>query len=269
MTDAEIDHLLDEYVEWMQSWNASANTVKVRRRVMRARLREWGGAAGFTPANIQHWLGSPDLSPWSRATYHAHVKEFCGWLYSTDRLAENPIVGFKAPRSPAHRPRPLSEAEVEVVLTHARGRVRDWIMLALHAGLRAHEIAKIRGEDITAEGIWVEGKGGKQESIPPHSCITEMAQRYPARGYWFPGRKNPHIAPETVTTKVGALLYALGIEGSVHRFRHVYGTRLLRAGVNIRVVQQLMRHSSLETTAAYTAVSDDEKRAAIDRLPQA
>jgi Phage integrase family len=50
----------------------------------------------------------------------------------------------------------------------------------------------------------------------------------------------------------------------VHRCRHVYATRLLRSGVNIRVVQQLMRHASLQTTAAYTAVDEDELRDAVN-----
>ncbi len=56
---------------------------------------------------------------------------------------------------------------------------------------------------------------------------------------------------------------ALGIEGSIHRCRHVFGTRLLRQGVHIRTVQKLMRHASLSTTANYTAVDEDELRAAI------
>jgi integrase/recombinase XerD len=58
----------------------------------------------------------------------------------------------------------------------------------------------------------------------------------------------------------------MGISGSIHRCRRVYGTRLLRAGVNIRTVQQLMRHSNLDTTAAYTAVNEVELRNAIDML---
>ena len=65
---------------------------------------------------------------------------------------------------------------------------------------------------------------------------------------------------------MGKLFTALGISGSIHRVRHVYGTRLLRAGVNIRVVQKLMRHSSLATTATYTAVDESEMRSAIETL---
>jgi len=62
------------------------------------------------------------------------------------------------------------------------------------------------------------------------------------------------------------LFAANGIEGSIHRCRHTYATQLLRAGVNIRVVQELMRHASLTPTQIYTAVDEDERRDAITRL---
>jgi site-specific recombinase XerD len=58
----------------------------------------------------------------------------------------------------------------------------------------------------------------------------------------------------------------LGIEGSTHRCRHVYATRLLRSGANVTGVQRLMRHGSLETTAAYTAVDEGELRGAVKLL---
>ena len=55
-------------------------------------------------------------------------------------------------------------------------------------------------------------------------------------------------------------------EGSFHRCRHTFATRLLQAGVNLRVVQTLMRHDSLSTTAAYLGVLEDERSAAVQLL---
>lgn len=69
-----------------------------------------------------------------------------------------------------------------------------------------------------------------------------------------------------VTRAVRILFDELGIEGATHRTRHSYGTALLRGGANIRVVQELMRHSSLATTAAYLGVDEDERRRAIALL---
>ena len=77
------------------------------------------------------------------------------------------------------------------------------------------------------------------------------------------------VTPTAVSLAVSNLFARLGIEGSLHRCRHTYGTRLLRSGANIRVVQTLMRHSNLTTTAKYTAVDESEQIEAIRRLAAA
>ena len=63
-----------------------------------------------------------------------------------------------------------------------------------------------------------------------------------------------------------SLRKAAGIEGSLHRCRHYFGTELLREGVSTRVIQTLMRHESLATTENYLAVDEAERVAAIRRL---
>lgn len=262
----EYEALIDEYSEWMRSWSASDRTITARQTLIRARLREWG-LAGFTAANVQAFLSNPDLkSKWSRSTYHNHLKSFGEWMVLTGRLAENPLLDVRATKRPPSKPRPLSEDEVARVLAAATGRTLDWIKLALLAGLRASEIAAIRGEDVDPDGIYVIGKGEVPVSLPCHPDLWEMAQRYPRRGPWFPGRVDGHISGQQVSMAVGRLFRSLGIKGSIHRCRHVYGTRLLRRGVHIRVVQKLMRHANLETTATYTAVDENEMRAAINLL---
>lgn len=261
-----MDNVVDAYANWLRSWGASDNTITGRTAVANVILRDYG-LDGITTANLQSYLGRPVLSRWSRATYFSNLKCFCTWLYASGLIESNPVLDLKSPTRPKSLPRPLSEAEVELVLGSADQRMHDWIELALLAGLRAHEIAKIAGQDVTPDGIYVEGKGGTRSTIPVHPAIWAMAQRYPRTGYWFPGRsKGKHIARQTITTQVGLHFRENGVSGSIHRARHVYGTRLLRAGVNIRTVQQLMRHASLQTTAIYTAVDENELRAAIHLL---
>lgn len=260
-----MEEILSEYAEWMRSWGASERTVEARVVMARSRIREWG-LDGFTSANIQTFLARPDLKSWTRSTYHAHLTDICAWLAATGRLDFNPMPDVRKPRKPKGKPRPLSEHEVKRILSVAVSPVRDWILLALLAGLRASEIAKIRGEDVTADGIYVHGKGDKVEILPCHRDLWDVAQQYPRQGYWFPGNDDGHMRSQQVSLIVGRFFDALGIDGSIHRARHVYGTRLLRAGVNIRTVQKLMRHSNLDTTANYTAVDEDELRAAIDLL---
>lgn len=262
------DPIVADYATWLRSWGASRDTVHARSTIAASRLKEWG-VSGFTSDNITTYLADPDFSAWTRATYHAHLTDFCAWLTATERLEVNPMLKVRKPRRPKSQPRPLSEAELARVLAVAEGEVRDWILLALHAGLRAHEIAKIRGEDVSADGVFVMGKGGVPVTLPAHADLHEMRRRYPAQGYWFPGPDRGHIRSQRVSVRVGRLFEKLGLEGAVHRVRHVYGTRMLRLGADIRQVQKLMRHANLDTTAAYTAVDEDALRGVIDRLPSA
>lgn len=259
----ERSEILSGYASWMRSWAASEQTVRARTTLAASRLAVWG-VEGFTAHNVQKFLGSdPTWSKWTRATYRNHLKSFCEFLVAEGLLEVSPMADVRKVVRPGPAPRPLSEEEVVRVMATAQGRTRDWLVLALLAGLRVHEMAKIRGEDVTTEGLRVVGKGGKQAVLPTHPDIWAMTRRYPREGYWFASPYGAHITPQTITALVTELFSSLGIEGSIHRCRHVYGTRLLRAGVNIRTVQKLMRHSSLETTAAYTAVDEDELQRAI------
>lgn len=255
--------IVEQYGAWLASWSPSARTVKSRKTLAANRLRAWG-LDGFTADNIQPWLS--EYRGWSRATYYSHMKDFCAWLVAAGHLAEDPMPEVRAPKRPGSIPRPLAEVEVDRVLNAATGEMRDQILLALLTGLRAHEIAKIRGEDVTEAQLYVEGKGEVRASLPTHPDVWAMAQRYPASGYWFPGRADGHVSANLISQNVGKLFRSLGISGSIHRCRHTYGTRLLRDGANIRVVQRLMRHSSLATTEVYTQVTDGDMRDAIGRL---
>jgi integrase len=257
---------VDAYEEWLRSW-ASERTTAARVRLARNRLAAWHGLDGFTRDNIQRYLGRPELrSPWSKSTYHAHFRDFCAWAVAAGLLEEDPMGAVRRTKRPRSNPHPLSEVEAERVLSAASGDMRTWVLLALFAGLRAHEIAKIRGEDVTEHCIYVQGKGGVRAELPTHPEIWARAQDYPRYGYWFSGSDDGHLRAGTLSARVGMFFGGLNIEGGVHRCRHLYCTRLLRTGVNIRTVQRLMRHASLETTAAYAAVDENEMRDAIGRL---
>ncbi len=261
--------LVTQYEMYLRSWQASETTIKARLVFARSRLKSWG-VDGFTRARITQFLavgmdGQP-RKKWTTATYHNHLKDLCAFLVAAGLIEESPMPDIKRAARPGKRPRPINEEELERVIHLAEGQVCDWIILASYAGLRSFEVAKVRGEDFTDEGLYVYGKGGKEATLPIHPLIAEMRERYPARGFWFPGNVDGHVSPKRVTETVSVLFTAVGIDGSIHRCRHSYATRLLRAGVNIRVVQRLMRHSSLETTAGYLAVLGDEEREAILRL---
>lgn len=259
-----------EYEQWLRSW-ASERTVAARVTLAGNFLSEYG-LNGVTATNIQKFLGKPTpkgapLSKWSKATYHSHFTDLCKFLVAAEYLAESPMGDVRAVQRPKPSPRPLTTQEAERVLAVVEGNVRDWLLCAMLAGLRVSEIAKLRGEDINPDGIYVRGKGDVQAVLPCHPDLWEMAQRYPRQGYLWPGQSDGHIHRNSITNTVGSVFRSLGIVGSIHRGRHYYATSLLRNGAHVRRVQKLMRHSNLETTATYTAVDEDELRTAVNLLP--
>lgn len=259
--------LLEQYETSLRSWSTSERTITARVHFAKARSREWGDLTKVTSEMIRSFLASPaHRSSWTKATYHAHLRSLFGWLADQGHIDQDPMQEVRRTKPPRGNPHPLSDAEVDRIKENARGRILVWFQLALLAGLRAHEIAQLRGEDVTERSIWVEGKGDVRTMIPTHAEIWRIAQTMPTRGYWFPDRHGGHVSANTVSTQTGQLFRQLGIDGSIHRARHVYGTRLLRSGVHIRTVQKLMRHADLATTALYCAVDEDELRAGINKL---
>lgn len=252
------------YGDWLTGRGLSQTTIHARTKFYRSRLREWG-SWDQPPTVLGTWLAG--YEGWTRLTYHNHLTSVYDWLLVEGRIAENPMASIRKPPSPRPRPRPLTDEQMARAMGEASARTRAFLLLGYLAGLRAFEIAKIHGRDVDADQIEIMGKGGKAEAVPTHPVIWELAQTYPRDGYWFPGRGvRRHIRSADVTDAVGRLFRSIGVEGATHRARHTFGTRLLRGGANLRVVQDLMRHASLATTALYLGVDEDERWTAINGL---
>lgn len=146
------------------------------------------------------------------------------------------------------------------------------ILLAAFAGLRVHEIAKIRGEDVDpmALTLRVTGKGKLTATLSIHPLLIEEAKGMPRRRWWFPAnvtRRGEHVHRKAVTDIIGQAMERAGIPGgTAHRLWHWYGTRLVADGTDLRAKQTLLRHANLNTTAIYSQVSDPKRSEAIDRL---
>lgn len=258
--------MLLDYSMWMKSWGASQRTIDARLTTLRALVRAQGPTRLLGPAEIAEFLSADHLAPWSRRTYYNTLASFYGWAVDTGRLERDPMQGMRKPVTPKGLPRPLTDDEVDRVLAAAKGNVREWFLLGLLAGLRAHEIGKVHDGDVTVSTIKVIGKGRKEAHLPTHPELWEIAKTKRS-GYWYPTRSEiGHVRSASVSRGVARLFADLGIEGSIHRARHTYGTRLLRGGVNLRVVQTLMRHESLATTQLYLEVTEDERMNAIHAL---
>jgi integrase len=263
---------LTDFELWLRANGCAKSTIRDRIKHVEDFTRHHPSFPHVRPMHVTAWLGREALAPWSRATYYGHLKSYFIFAVENDILTVDPMARMRRPHVPQGKPRPLTPAEVDLALTASRGNrnanVGAWLTLALYAGLRCHEIAKLKGQDITQDTIYVVGKGGTAAEIPTHPLIWALALDRPRTGWWFPSTQSSlgHVRQVWVSTSVTRLFTENGIDGSIHRCRHTYATELLRSGTNIRVVQTLMRHASLNSTMIYTAVSEDECLEGISRL---
>ncbi|MFB9775372.1 tyrosine-type recombinase/integrase [Brevibacterium otitidis] len=265
------------WAAWMTARSLSPRTIQERvdrtTACLSATASTWHG---ITADEIVRWLADLDVSAASRATYFGHLKAFFDWLQTVELRTSNPMRSVPSPRRPKAEARPLADHQLPKLIAAAqRPRTRMMILLAAAAGLRVHEIAQVRGQDVdlAAGTLIVTGKGNQTAMIPVHEAISEHAHihDFPARGWWFPSASGGHVRAGSVGTLIGRAMQRAGIEGTAHQLRHWYGTSLLDAGVDLRIVQELMRHESIQSTVRYTRVSSAARQAGIDalRLPTA
>ncbi|WP_256990254.1 tyrosine-type recombinase/integrase [Rhodococcus sp. 05-2255-2A2] len=149
-------------------------------------------------------------------------------------------------------------------------RTKVMILLACLAGLRVHEIAKVRGEhfDLVGRTFTVVGKGGHRSTLPLHPLLVEIAWTMPRKGHWFPANstRSGHVLPRSVGTIIKQVMVRAGVPGTAHSLRHWYGTTLVDSDVDLRTTQELLRHASLATTQIYTKIADHRKANGVDRL---
>lgn len=275
VTDApDVTIALDDFELWQTARRLSRRTIDERRRVIRLLHLETGiQPSSATAIDIMRWLADHE-DDWSDSTtsaYAAYLRAWFRFLQVTDRRVDDPMIKVGTPRVGERAPRPVSDrAVIDLLQASMRSKTRAMILLALLAGLRVHEIAKVRGEDFDhrAGVLWITGKGRKTKSVPLHPILTELAHRMPAAGFWFPMRGHPTepVHSKSVSDVIGRTMRRAGIKATAHQLRHWYATTLLDEGIDIRVVQELMRHVSISSTQIYTEVSPTRLRAGIDSL---
>lgn len=265
------DTLIDAWTLTMQAQGLSQATITERTRLIRQLARTTGtDPAALTPHTLTVFLANID-SPVTADAYYSIARAWCSWLVRAGHRDDDPTMRVPRPRVPPARPRPITRPQLDTLLaTPLRQDTRTKILLAAYAGLRIHEIAKIRGEDIDTAGgtLTVTGKGGRTDLLPAHPIILTQAASYPRRGLWFPSPTRPgqHVTAQTVGTVIARALRRAGIDATAHQLRHFFATSLLEAGVDSRIVQTLMRHASLATTGRYLGVTLTQQRAALNSL---
>lgn len=136
-----------------------------------------------------------------------------------------------------------------------------WALMA-YAGLRVSEAIAMRPGKIRDGYIHLVGKGDKPAKIPLCPRLERELERFAAAGGDW---EHLHSTDYTLVT-VSARVVPEGFQGRAHahRFRHSFGSNLIRAGVNIKVVQTLMRHESIQMTLdIYGHIMDSDAEEAI------
>jgi len=175
-------------------------------------------------------------------------------------------VDFPRVRRPHRLPVVLSHEEVVQFFDHVPGlRYRAALMMCYGAGLRVSEAVAVKVSDIDSQRMLIrveQGKGRKDRYTMLSPRLLEVL-----RVYWRAARPRPYLFP---SWRTGRHLNASSLQQAcrdawlrsglrkritVHTLRHSFATHLLENGTDMRIIQVLLGHSRIDTTARYTAVT--------------
>lgn len=268
--DLEALAMFDDY---QRAQKLAASTIRNRRSILESLAKRAGRLLTVDVFSLRRHFGRDDLTAATMRTYRGATLAFFAFLKSEGLREDNPALRLPVVRTPKGTPRPFTRAQVDAMLTSgAYARTRAMILLGYYQGFRVSSIARVHGRDIDTLGntITTVGKGRKERALPLHPVIAELSQSMPSDGYWFPARKGEgHVHPSSVTDLITKAKIRAGITDprlTPHSLRHAFGTDLVEAEVDIRVVQELMMHESLSTTQIYTGVSERRKQEGIVTL---
>lgn len=175
-------------------------------------------------------------------------------------------------------PKALEPEEADRVRVAAQAKgpmIASLILAMLYAGLRREEARTLRWGDIEGwKRLRIDGKGGHERIVPLHSRLTSALRVWSGRcddpEWVFP---SPRLGPRPLSTSwVAATVADVGEMAAVedglhpHRLRHTFATNLVEAGADLKTVQELLGHESLDTTTVYLKVRAGRLTEAIGRL---
>lgn len=291
---AWVAQCVDDFAEHLtRERDRSEHTVRAYVGDVRACLT-WCAADGSTAlddidlATLRAWLGTLASGGAARSTLSrrsAAVRTFFAWARRTGRLETDPALRLASPKRQRTLPDVLTRDGATAVLDvaavaaddedpiHLRNRA---ILELLYAtGIRVGELTGLDVDDVdrTRRVVRVLGKGRKERMVPfgqPADAALavwlEQGRGAVAKGdsgpALFLGRRGRRVDPRQVREVVHALLAHVPDAPDLgpHGLRHSAATHLLEGGADLRMVQELLGHTSLATTQIYTHVSLDRLR---------
>ncbi|MEX0750830.1 MAG: site-specific tyrosine recombinase XerD [Dehalococcoidia bacterium] len=212
----------------------------------------------------------------------AALKSFFQYLQAEGTIRRNPAESLESPRVGRSLPKPLSVTEVDELLEQPLKRntpeaKRDRAMLELlyATGLRVTELVSLEVDDINMSGPYVRcmGKGSKERTIPIHEQAAGAVADYmnDGRAALVKARKESALfvnrRGERLTRQgFWLILKQYAKEANIatpvtpHTLRHSFATHMLRGGMNLRHVQELLGHANISTTQVYTQIANEHVR---------
>ncbi|MCX7913849.1 MAG: tyrosine recombinase XerC [Thermodesulfovibrionales bacterium] len=258
----------------------SINTIRAYKRDLEEFISFSPSSLGdLEIANIRAYISDLIMKGKARSTVSrklAAIRSFLAYLYEGGHCKLNPAKFVPLPKKPQSLPKFLSVDETFELIQSLEGidfvKIRDRAILELlyATGLRVSELTGITMEDINLKEklIKVRGKGKKERIVPFGNKAAEALKSYIVERMLYK-KKKPDSEKQTalfLNIRGGRLTerqirrivvkYAniSGIKGQIgpHTLRHSFATHLLTGGADLRVIQELLGHSSLSTTQKYT-----------------
>ncbi len=256
----------------------------------------WAERGGVTaPADVDRlvlrrylaFLSTRRYARTSVARKAAALRSYFAWLYRRGTIVADPARRLSAPGGGARLPRVLDRRELATLLDAPIGvvrrvgraggehleaavRLRDNAVLELlyGCGLRVAELCGLDESDLDLRGrtVTVRGKGGRERRVPMHDLCAQSLARWLRDGRWvlagpasataavFFNRSAARLGPRDVRRMIDR---RSAVPTHPHALRHSFATHLLDGGADLRVVQELLGHASLQTTQVYTHVSKE------------
>jgi len=265
-------HTLDAYSRDLADYRAFA---------LRHRLADWREATptfvdGYFALLLQRGLATATVAR-RRSALHG----FHRWLARAGVREDDPLAELPPARRGRRLPHALTREEIERLIAQPEGEaplaVRDRAMLELAyaSGLRVSELCGLERSAVELGGrmLTVTGKGGKQRTVPfgraAERALREYLER--ARPLLSPRARHDAVFVNVRGGRLGRMGFwkilrgharAAGLTTRVHphALRHSFATHLLEGGADLRVVQELLGHASVATTAIYTHLDRDYLR---------
>ena len=265
----------------------------------------WSSARGLEPAAVDARalrrfaasLSEQERAPATVARKLAALRALFQTEIELGTRVDNPAELVSSPKRPQRLPRVLKAQEVAALLdgiaaaTPLELRDRAMFELAYACGLRAQELVSLTlsAVDFDAELVRVEGKGGKTRLVPVGEHALAALERYLARGrpHLHRGADDGSGEAPLLISKSGQALSTSDVrrrlrlwvrravahasaaatlpEAHPHALRHSFATHLLEGGADLRVIQELLGHSTISTTQVYTRVESARLRSAYAR----